>query len=238
MLLEKSTFVVTGASGGLGRHITRHFLKEGAHVVAVARDEDKLLHSLSDIESEQNERLLPIAADLTHWQDILRMKDTAVERFGGVDGLVHSMGGFTAGKTLAETEADEWDFMMNLNLKSAFLCSKALWPVLLKQGGGKIITLSALAALNPKTKRGSYQVSKAGLIALTKSLAQEGKEKNIQVNSIAPSMIETEANKKAMPDADSSKWVAPLEIAKLAAFLCSDRADDITGSIVEMPGKL
>lgn len=237
MHLDK-VIIVTGASGGLGREITRYFLTLGARVIGVARTREKLLHSLSDISEQDNQRLFPFTADISHWEEALLMQKEAVKRFKRIDGLVHTVGGFKAGKAVAETTEEEWETMMVLNLKSAFLCSKAVWPIMQDQKAGKILTISALAAIHPKANRGAYQVSKSGLIALIKSLALEGKEHNIQVNSIAPSVIETEANKKAMPQAESSKWVRPEEIAKLAAFLCSNDSDDISGTVVEMPGKM
>ena len=238
MRLKDRVIIITGASGGLGRHIVRLFLSEGAKVVGAARDKDKFLHALPDISANENERLFVFSADLIHWEEAVRLKDETLNLFGRIDGLIHSMGGFKAGKTLAETEEKEWDSMMSLNLKSAFFCIRAVWPVMQQQRQGKILTVSAMAALNPKAKRGIYQISKAALVTLTQSLAEEGKEYNIQVNSIAPSVIDTKANKKVMPEADHSKWVKPEEIAKLCAFLCSEDSNDVTGSIVQIPGRL
>lgn len=238
MQLDMRVYIVTGASGGVGRHVVLDFLSRGAHIAGVARDKDKLLHAVPEISVEQNKKFLPVTADLTQGSEIERMVQESLHRFKKIDGLIHCMGGIRAGKSIADTAEDEWDKMMALNLKSAFLCSKAVWPFMKEQGGGKIMTISSLAALHPKANRGAYQVSKAGLIALTKSMAEEGKDQNIQVNTIAPSIIETHANKQDMPGSDNRKWVNPKEIAKLCAFLSSDDSNDITGSVIEMPGQV
>ena len=139
---------------------------------------------------------------------------------------------------IAETSAQEWDKMITLNLRSLFLCSRAILPMMMAAKSGKIITITAMAALAPKAKRAAYQVSKAGVISLTKALAEEGKKYNIQANTIAPGIILSEKNKKEMPDADDTKWTRPEQIADMILFLASPAANDITGSIIEMPGKL
>ena len=233
--MEK-TVLITGATGTLGEILVKRFLEKGYRVIAMARDEKKL-----DVLSGSNsplQNLVTLSADVTDEKDILDKINYIKEKFNTVSIFVHAVGGFSGGHLIAETSAQEWDKMITLNLTSLFLCSRAIFPMMMAAKSGKIITITAMAALAPKAKRAAYQVSKAGVISLTKALAEEGKKYNIQANTIAPGIILSEKNKKEMPDADDTKWTRPEQIADMILFLASPAANDITGSIIEMPGKI
>ncbi len=236
MSVDTRTAIITGAAGGLGRVVTRIFLEAGIRIAALDLDSSSLETLKADLDHPDN--LSTHATDVTDLDAVESVLEELETQGLSPDILLNIAGGFFAGKSVQDTDVTKWDHMITLNLKSAFVMSKAVMPRMSKQQSGTIINLAALAALQPKANRAAYQVSKAGVIALTRSLAEEGKAVNVQVNAIAPSIILTLANKEGMPSADFSKWVTPKAIAQTMLHLCSGNADSITGSIVEMPGKL
>lgn len=232
MDFRNNNVVVTGATGALGSVITRSFLAAGASVAAVARD-------VSRVTNEQFAappgRLFPFAADVLQENDVAQLFDDIEKQLGGADILVHTVGGFKGGMTIPDTSVSDWDSMMSLNLRSAFLCCKYALQHMRKKGGGKIVTISAMAALEPKTNRAAYLVAKAGLAAFTQAIATEGIAFNVQANSIAPGIILTKANMQEMPNMDFSTWIKPEDIAATILHLCSESGHSITGTIIKMP---
>jgi NAD(P)-dependent dehydrogenase (short-subunit alcohol dehydrogenase family) len=150
--------------------------------------------------------------------------------------LVNVVGGYLGGKSVSELDEKEWDLMMNMNLKSAFLISKHVIPQMISSKYGKIMHVSSRTGLKSSGYDSAYAASKSGLIRLVESLSEEVKESNINVNCIMPSTIDTEANRRAMPTADPSKWVKPQELANVVLFLCSDEANVITGAAIPTYG--
>ena len=142
------------------------------------------------------------------------------------------------GAELADTSLEKWNFMINMNLNSTFLCAKEAFKIMKAQCSGKIFTISAKSAEEFTTQMGAYVISKSGVLALTRILANEGKQYNIQANSILPSIIDTETNRKEMPDADFSEWVAPKAIARLIVQLCRPESQAISHSSIKVYGKL
>ncbi|HNR67578.1 MAG TPA: SDR family NAD(P)-dependent oxidoreductase [bacterium] len=234
---KKQRVLITGASGGLGQTVVGAFLRAGAQVIANGR-ETANLQALSSLFGDSKDQLTTIAADVTDENAVEELFAQIQNEFLGIDSLIHLAGGFRAGAAVADTSLDDWRFMIQLNLESAFLCSRAAMAQMAVQGHGKIVLTSALAALQAKPKRAAYTVAKAGIIALTQTLAQEGKDHGIQVNCLAPGIVVTDANRKAMPDAHHSKWASPQRIAQTLLFLCSADADDISGTIVQLPGRM
>ncbi|MBN1560475.1 SDR family oxidoreductase [candidate division KSB1 bacterium] len=229
MLLEHKNVLVTGATGALGVLIADRFVQAGARVVAVARDPGKL----ADL-AASSPQIRTFSADLTNADAVERLFIDIREQLGAVDILVHTTGGYQGGQYVQEIAVHDWQKMIDLNLNSAFLCAKHALAHMAHKGG-KIITISAMAAIDVPSRRAAYVVSKAGLIALTRAIAEEGKVSNVQANVIAPGIILTESNRRDMPDADHSKWVKPADIAEMILHLCSPGASAITGSIIRMP---
>jgi NAD(P)-dependent dehydrogenase (short-subunit alcohol dehydrogenase family) len=150
---------------------------------------------------------------------------------------VNSIGGYLGGKSVTDLEEHEWDLMMNLNLKSAFLISKHVIPVMKSSGrGGKIVNISSKTGLKSEGHDSAYAASKSGLIRLVESISQETMELGINVNCILPSVIDTEANRRAMPKADFSKWVKTDDLTNVVFFLCSQEAKVITGAAIPTYG--
>ena len=168
------------------------------------------------------------------------MLKKTLEMFGRVDILLNIVGAYVGGKDVAETEEDEWDFMMTTNLKSVFLCSKAILPTMIRQNFGKIVSVAARPAVEKRfrVKSGAYAVSKAGVVVLTETMAEEVKRYDINVNCVLPSTIDTPNNRKNLLRADSAKWVKPEDIAKVILFLVSDDSKMISGAAIPVYGKV
>ena len=151
-------------------------------------------------------------------------------RFGRIDVLVNTAGGYRAGTPLHETPLATWDFLFNLNTKSVFIMSRAVVPQMLRQGTGKIINVASRAALVGEAQAALYSASKAAVVRLTESMAAELKAHGINVNCILPSIIDTPVNRQAMPKADHTSWVAPSALADVILWLASERARAINGA--------
>lgn len=227
--------VVTGSTGGLGSVVVRYFLDNGATVFAVYRKEGKFKRVFEDI--LKNKNFYGVKANLTNERDVQKIFKF-VKRYGGVDFLINCAGGYFEGKMIFELEESELDAMIDLNLRTAFLCSKWALRDMIPKRNGRIVNISALLAVKPSPGKGAYIISKTGLIALTEVIAEEVKDFNITCNVILPSIIATEENKRNMPGADYTRWVDPAEIAKFIGYLCSEEANGINGAVVKFPGKI
>lgn len=237
MQLQKQVVLITGATGGLGSVLLDEFLAAGAKIAATSRASAEL-EAYKKVYSNQSERIRFFTADVTQPLEVENAVSAIASSFGKIDALIHTVGGFRGGKAIQDTPLEDLDAMLDLNLKSAFLCSKSVLPIMAGGQGGVIVTISALAGLDLKANRAAYAVSKSALVTLTQALALEGKSMNIRANTIAPSIIRTEANEQAMPEADFSTWVDPHDLAKMAIYLCTPEAQAITGTVVRMPGRV
>jgi NAD(P)-dependent dehydrogenase (short-subunit alcohol dehydrogenase family) len=162
---------------------------------------------------------------------------STMERFGRIDVLANTVGGYRAGLPVHETPLDTWDFMLNLNARTAFVLSRAVVPHMLARGSGKIVHVAARAALAGAGKAAAYSASKAATLRLVESLAAELRRENINVNCVVPGTIDTPENRQAMPKADHSRWVPPEAIADVILFLASDAAWPVNGAAVPVYGQ-
>ncbi|HEV2444649.1 MAG TPA: SDR family NAD(P)-dependent oxidoreductase [Candidatus Sulfopaludibacter sp.] len=220
--------LITGAKGGLGAHVTRAFLGAGAKVVGSAR-------SIRDSEFD-HPHFAGIPADLTKPEDAGRLVAAAIERFGAPDVLVHVAGGFAYGGGIHETGDAIWEQMMDLNARAAFYVLRAVLPHLRERHAGRIVAIGSRAGVEPAANVAAYAASKAALVSLVRTAALENRDFGITANVILPGTIDTEANRRADPNADRSKWVSPERIADLALFLASDAASQITGAAIPFYG--
>jgi NAD(P)-dependent dehydrogenase (short-subunit alcohol dehydrogenase family) len=159
-----------------------------------------------------------------------------VGRHARIDVLCNIAGGFRMGPALHETPDTDWDFLMELNAKSVLHMSRAVVPVMLRAGGGKIVNVGAYAALKGAAGMGAYIASKSAVIRITETMAAELREKNINVNCVLPTIIDTPDNRAAMPKADPGRWVATQDLAAVIVFLASDAARAIHGAAVPVTG--
>jgi len=237
-LLQNKVALVTGATGALGRTVTRILLENRVKVVATYRTKNKLTELLQFVGALRG-NLTEIQTDVTDGQSVQRLVETTVKKHGRIDFLLNIVGAYAGGTDLATTDESQWDLMMNVNLKSAFLCAKAVLPYMMKQNYGKIVNVSSRTAVEKgrRAKSGAYAVSRAGVIVLTETIAEEVKNYEININCIMPSIIDTPDNRRNFPKADFSKWVDPSDIAEVILFLLSNSSNVVNGACIPVYGK-
>lgn len=216
--------IITGAGGGLGTAVCRAFLDRGAQVVGVEKSWRETMPFPT------------VSADLTTADGCAAMVAEALKH-GPIDALVHLVGGFSGGSPIAETTEQTWDMMMNVNVRIAFLVMRAALKPMIEAKRGRIVAVGSRAAVEASPNLAAYAVSKAALVALIKNVAAETKDQGITANAVLPSTIDTAANRKAMPHADFSTWVAPQAIAKLIVWLASGEAADVSGAVIPIYGR-
>ncbi|MFQ6099898.1 MAG: SDR family NAD(P)-dependent oxidoreductase [Anaerolineae bacterium] len=234
-VLHDKVVLITGATGALGSAVAREFARTEARLALNGRSERKLERLVAVI-GLPAECICTVAADVTQAEGIESLVEAVVERFGRVDVLLNTVGGWSGGKPVGETPVEEWNRMLALNLRSAFLLSRAVLPHMLEAGWGRVVHVSSKSAVAPRAKQAAYAVSKMGLITLTEVIAAEVKGTGVTANVILPSIIDTPANRDAMPRADPRKWVEPEHIAATMHFLCSDGAASINGARIPIYG--
>ena len=226
--MNNKVVLITGAKGSLGSFVTQRFLATGATVVGISR-------SISQADfPEANFVALPV--DFTKAGAAGKAVESVVSRFGRLDALVHLLGGFAGGQTLAETDDATWEQMCDLNLTSAFYVLRAVIPHLRKSGKGRIIAIGSLTAAEPHAGLGAYVTFKAALTMLVRTVASENKDAGLTANVVLPGTMDTPTNRKSMPGADFSKWVQPGDVADLVLWLAGDRAAHITGTAIPVDG--
>jgi len=228
--------VITGAAGNLGVATTRAFQAARAKLTLVDRAPDRLHRLFPEMVDSPN-YFLAHSVDLAEPSAVAAMADETVKRFGRIDALINTAGGYRAGTPLHETPLETWDFLLNLNARSVFIACRAIIPHLLRQGSGKIINVASRAALSGDANAAAYSASKSAVVRLTESMAAELKDAGINVNCVLPGLIDTPPNRQAMPGADYSRWVEPEALAEVILFLASDAARAIYGAAIPVYGK-
>lgn len=220
--------LVTGGTGALGSSITNAFLQSKATVISsyIKDRENPQIKKGSDSTVEL------IKANITNEEEVNKLVSKILDKYTRIDILVNVVGAYIGGKSVTEIDEKDWDSMMNLNLKSAFLISKHVTRHMVSSKYGKIIHISSRNGLHSEGYDSAYSASKSGLIRLVESLAEETKESNINVNCILPTIIDTQTNRKAMPHAEFDKWINPDDLAQVILFLSSDEANIITGASI------
>jgi NAD(P)-dependent dehydrogenase (short-subunit alcohol dehydrogenase family) len=228
--------VVTGGAGNLGAAVARAFYRAGARVAVVDRRRETTAEVLgSDV--PEGEFCAYVAGNLLDEHSVAEMVATIHERFGRIDVLINTAGGYRAGAPLHETPTETWEFVMNLNARTVFFMSRAVIPRMLAGGRGKIVNVAARAALAGTANAGPYVASKMAVIRLTEAMADELGQRGINVNCVLPGRMDTPPNRAEQPDADFSKWVRPESMADVILFLASDLARDINGAAVPVYGR-
>ena len=228
--------MVTGASGNLGSAVTRAFEATGAKLALIDRHPELLEKAFPSL-VRQPERCLAEDADLTNGAAVTAVVERIVGKYGRIDVLVHTVGGFFSGPPLHETPLEKLDFMLTLNVRTAFLTNQEKIKKMVPQGSGKIINIAARPSLQGNKNMSAYSAAKAAVLRLTESAAAEVKTHGINVNAILPGTIDTPQNREAMPKANTDNWVQPESLADVILFLASDAARDIHGAAIPVYGR-
>jgi len=227
--MKDKVVVVTGADGGLGSNVTQAFLDAGATVVGTSRKIQQSAFSSA--------RFTALPAELSSFEGARKLVDETVARFGKIDVLAHTVGGFAGGQSVAETDDATFHRMFDVNLNSLFHTLRAAVPVLRQTGKGRIIAIGSRAALEPGPGVGAYSASKAAMVSLIRTVALENEDAGMTANVILPGTIDTPANRAVMANADFSKWVQPSTIASLITWLAGDAGKDVNGAVIPVYGR-
>jgi NAD(P)-dependent dehydrogenase (short-subunit alcohol dehydrogenase family) len=231
MSFKNRTVMVTGAGGNLGKAVAAAFAERGARLVLVGRQREALSAAFGAL---KDAALIP--ADLLDRGQTQAAVGAAVQRFGRVDVLCHLAGGFRMGEAVHETADSTWNFLFGINARTLVNIAQAMVPHMIESGGGKIVNVGAYAAQKGAAQMGAYCAAKSSVIRLTEAMSAELKEKNINVNCVLPTIIDTPENRAAMPDADPARWVAPQALAEVIVFLASDAARALHGAAIPVTG--
>lgn len=228
--------VVTGAAGNLGRAVANAFAQAGAQIAAVDRATGRL-EALYSGDDTPHRMLCLSGVDLTQSHGVTGLVNRTLERFGRLDVLVNTVGGFRAGKSLIETPLEDWDVMFDVNVRSALMMARAVVPHFIERRYGRIVNIGARPGVVGRAGMAAYSASKAALLRLTESLSEEVKGYGITVNAVIPGTIDTPQNRAAMPEVDPSTWVSPAAIAFAILFLASEQAEAVTGAALPVYGR-
>jgi NAD(P)-dependent dehydrogenase (short-subunit alcohol dehydrogenase family) len=233
MSIANRVFLVTGAAGNVGRTTTRRLLAAGARVAAVDRQEPAPPDS-----SVPPSSFAGIRADLSSEPEVDAAFDAAEKKLGPLWAVLHIAGTWKGGRPVQDTDLELYESLMGINLRSSFLVGRAAMRRFAPRGGGRIVMVGAYSAATFIGVQGSgaYNVSKAGVIALTKILAAEGREHGVFANCVAPNTIATEANRAAMPTADASRWV-PVEAVADALLMAASPESGLNGTVLLLSGR-
>jgi NAD(P)-dependent dehydrogenase (short-subunit alcohol dehydrogenase family) len=227
--MKGKVVLVTGANGGLGTSVTQAFLDAGANVIGTSR------------EIRQSEFSSPVftalSADIASAQGANLLIDQVVSRFGQLDVLAHTVGGFAGGQSIADTDDQTFQQMFDMNLNATFYLLRAAIPALRRSGSGRIIAIGSRAALEPGAGVGAYSASKAAMVSLIRTVAAENHDAGMTANVILPGTMDTPTNRNAMADADYSKWVKPATVASLMVWLAEAAGKDVNGAVIPVYGE-
>jgi NAD(P)-dependent dehydrogenase (short-subunit alcohol dehydrogenase family) len=242
MRLQNKVAIITGVSyaGQVGFALASAFAGEGAVLAISARSAERVAERVKGLQAH-GATVIGIPADLTTGEGANTLVAETVKQYGRVDILVNLAGGLTKYGPAEELSLADWEYELNNNLRTAFLCSRAAWPIMKQQGGGKILNFSTAGGVHGASANMlAYNCAKAGVDALTRTLAKEGRQVGIYVNAIGPGLIITQSNVEAMKPSQedlAKKWVSLQQVADAAIFLVSSASDGVTGAIVPVQGK-
>jgi len=232
MDFSKKTVLITGAAGNLGAAVAELLSARGAHLVLL----DLRREGLEQRYGQTADRHMLLPVNLLESADVQAAVLAAQERFGRIDVLCNLAGGFRMGPPVHATQDGDWDFLMDVNVRTLLNMVRAVVPGMLAAGGGSIVNVGAQSALRGAAHMGAYCASKGAVIRLTESMAAELREQNIRVNCVLPSIIDTPENRAAMPEADPARWVSPQDLAQAIAFMASDAARAVHGVALPVSG--
>jgi NAD(P)-dependent dehydrogenase (short-subunit alcohol dehydrogenase family) len=249
MMLKNKVVLITGGSSGIGMAIAERFLKEGAKIVITGRSKERCDNAQKQLKAIVADAVVSVTGDVSKWGDVQKMVARTIKQFGRIDILINNAGIYLE-KRIEETTEDEWDQVININLKGVFLCSKAVYPHFKNQGSGTIVNMSSDSGISGNPSEAAYCASKGGVTNLTRAMALDYAKENIRVNAICPAVINTpmlqkevdmqedkEAYLKEMDELHPIGRVGrPEEVAFAVLMVASDEASFITGANIPVDG--
>lgn len=226
MSFNGRTVAITGAAGNLGRAVAGAFAGEGANLALFDLRQEALERAFGS----DSDRQMLVPVDLLDQAKLDAAVRRVCERFKRIDVVCNIAGGFRMGAPVHETSDKDWTFLFDINARSLLNMARAVVPGMIRAGGGRIVNIGAYSAQRGVAQMGAYVAAKSSVIRLTETMAAELREKNINVNCVLPTMIDTPENRSAMPDADPKRWVAPEDLASVIVFLASDAARAVHGA--------
>ncbi len=226
MSFNGRTVAITGAAGNLGRAVAGAFAGEGAKLALFDLRQEALERAFGS----DSDRQMLVPVDLLDQAKLDAAVRRVCERFRRIDVVCNIAGGFRMGAPVHETSDKDWTFLFDINARSLLNMARAVVPGMIRAGGGRIVNIGAYSAQRGVAQMGAYVAAKSSVIRLTETMAAELREKNINVNCVLPTMIDTPENRSAMPDADPKRWVAPEDLASVIVFLASDAARAVHGA--------
>lgn len=226
MSFNGRTVAITGAAGNLGRAVAGAFAGEGAKLALFDLRQEALERAFGS----DSDRQMLVPVDLLDQAKLDAAVRRVCERFRRIDVVCNIAGGFRMGAPVHETSDKDWTFLFDINARSLLNMARAVVPAMIRAGGGRIVNIGAYSAQRGVAQMGAYVAAKSSVIRLTETMAAELREKNINVNCVLPTMIDTPENRSAMPDADPKRWVAPEDLASVIVFLASDAARAVHGA--------
>lgn len=235
--------IVTGGSRGIGQAIILELASAGASVVIGGVSDSSSTQALAKGIQGRGEGILAVKTDVTSVEEVSRLVGTAIERYGHIDILVNNAG-ITRDNLLVRMKDEEWDAVLNTNLRGAFLCTRAVLGHMMKQRRGRIINVASVVGLGGNAGQSNYAAAKAGLIGLTKSTAREVASRGVTVNAVAPGFIDTDMTRKlseqvkerVIQQIPQKRFGSPKDVAQAVAFLASSEASYITGHVLSVDG--
>ncbi|HKQ48956.1 MAG TPA: SDR family NAD(P)-dependent oxidoreductase [Phycisphaerae bacterium] len=231
--ISRRVVMITGSVGNLGQAVAEALVAMGARTVLVDRSQDRLSEAFPKL-TNNADHLLVGGVDLLSAESVSNCVAKAVARFDRIDALVHTVGGFRGGKSVAEESLEAWDSLFNLNVRTTLLACRAVIPAMRRQRSGRIVTVGSRAALQGGAGLAAYCAAKSAVLRMTESMAAELAPEGINVNCVLPGTLDTPQNRAAMPDADSTTWVRPANVARVVAFLVSDLAQAVRGVAIPL----
>ncbi|MGI9061365.1 MAG: SDR family NAD(P)-dependent oxidoreductase [Ktedonobacteraceae bacterium] len=242
MRLQDHVVIITGVShaGQAGFALAKAFAREGTRLAISSRSAERVNARAEELRAAGTQ-VLPVAADLTTEEGANTLIQETLATYGRIDSLINLAGGLTKYMPSNELSLADWDYELNNNLRTTFLCTRAVWPVMKQQGSGKILNFSRAGGVEGSSPNMlAYNCAKAGVDALTRTFAKEGKQAGIYVNAIGPGLIITQSNLESMkptPEELSKKWVSVEQVAEAAIFLISSASDGVNGVILPVQAK-
>lgn len=233
MILKRKISIITGAAKGIGRAIAFDLASKNFQLILADSNYDELAETASSIEKSHNQKVSKFKIDISNEKEVIKLFSDIINKFKKIDILINNAGVYSC-KPFLETTIEDWDKIINVNLKGTFLCCREALKTMTKYNYGKIINISSNLGKKGAAKRAAYSASKAGIISITETLTDEFKDYDININAVLPDTVNTDLFRNAFPSLDYSKFMKPEDVSKVVVFLTQENSAAIKGASIEI----